>query len=709
MRIADFSFILAMTIALNGCLETKEIKPPVADKKPHDVGLHGDTRIDDYYWMNGYFAKTADSNKVLQYLEAENTYRDAILADIKGLRDTLFQEMKGRIKEQDQTVPVFHNGYYYYNRYEEGSEYPIICRRKEKLDAPEIILLNINEMAKGFEYFECEEYAVSPDNKLIAYAVDTLSRRQFTIYIRNLETGETYADAMYPCNDDLVWANNSRHLFYLENNEQTLLTEKLKRHEVNTPGTSDKTVYREKDSTNYLALTKSTSDKFIFLRSKSTLSSEFRYLDANDPGGEFKIIQPRIKDVLYEVAEQNGKFLVLTNLEAKNFRLMETSVEKPTVENWKEIIPHDRDTLLEAVYTFRNHFVVEERKNGLTQLHIYNVTSNENYYLDFGEPAYAAFPELNPEYNTSIFRYNYTSLTTPESEFDYDMNYKTRTLLKQQEVVGGYNKEDYVTERLWAPSIDGKQIPISIVYKKGFKRDGSAPLLLYGYGSYGNSSDPHFSSSRLSLIDRGFAYAIAHIRGGQELGREWYEDGRLLNKKNTFTDFVAVAEYLVKEKFTSPDHLYAYGGSAGGLLMGAITNIRPNLWNGVVADVPFVDVVTTMLDETIPLTTNEFDEWGNPKNKEYYEYLKSYSPYDNIEKKSYPNLLVMTGLHDSQVQYFEPAKWVAKLREYKTDENLLVLSTNMAFGHGGASGRFDFLHDIALMFAFFLKLERQLQ
>ncbi|MBL7698679.1 MAG: S9 family peptidase [Chitinophagaceae bacterium] len=695
-----------MTV-LNGCTDKKEnITPPVAEKKPHDVGSHGDKRIDYYYWMNAYFKKTADSDKVVQYLEAENKYRDAILADVKDLRDTLFKEMKGRIKEKDQSVPVFHNGYYYYNRYEEGSEYPVICRKKESLDAPEIILLDVNRMAKGFEFFEFENSAVSPDNKLIAYAVDTLSRRQYTIYIKNLETGEVFPDAMYPCNDDIEWANDSKHLFYIENNTQTLLTEKIKRHVAGTPGADDKTVYHEKDSTNYLALTKTTSDKFIMVRSRSTLSSEVRFLDANNPKADFKILQPRMKDVLYDAVEQNGKFLIRTNLDAKNFRLMEAPVESPSVENWKEVIPHRKDVLLEDVYPFKNHFVAEERKNGLMQLRIRNIATGEDHYLDFGEPAYAATPELNPEYNTPVFRYNYTSLTTPESEFDYDMNTKTKTLLKQQEVVGGYNKEEYVTERLWAPAGDGKQVPISIVYKKGFKRDGSAPLLLYGYGSYGHSSDPYFSSPRLSLIDRGFAYAIAHIRGGQELGREWYEDGRLLHKKNSFSDFIAVAEYLVKEKYTSPAHLYAYGGSAGGLLVGAVVNMKPDLWNGVVAEVPFVDVVTTMLDETIPLTTNEFDEWGDPKKKEYYDYLKSYSPYDNVERKSYPNLLVMTGLHDSQVQYFEPAKWVAKLREYKIGDNLLVLSTNMSFGHGGASGRFDFLHDIALMCAFFLKLEK---
>lgn len=707
MRLNAFFCAIAMALVLHGCSENmKEVKPPVADKKPHDVGLHGDRRIDDYYWLNGYFKKTADSSKVIQYLEAENAYRDKVLADVKELRDTLFTEMKARIKEDDRSVPVFDNGYYYYERYEQGSEYPIICRKKDNLSSPEVILLNVNEMAADFEYYECENYAVSPDNKLIAFAVDTLSRRQFTIYIKNLETGEVYPDAMYPTNGSIEWGNDSKHLFYIQNNKETLLTEKVNRHVAGSSSENDATVYLETDSTNYLSITKTTSDKFILLQSRATMSSEYRYLDANVPKGEFVIFQPRIKDVLYDVAEQNGKFLIVTNLEAKNFRLMETPVEKTSVENWREVIPHSTEILLEDIFPFKEHFVVQERKNGLLQLRIRDVKSGQDHYLDFGEAAYSAFPASNPEFNTTVFRYNYTSLRTPDSEFDYDMNSRAKTLLKEQEIVGGYDKEDFVTERFSAATADGKQIPVSIVYKKGFKRDGNAPLLLYGYGSYGSSSDPDFSSSRLSLLNRGFAYAIAHTRGGQELGREWYDDGKLLKKTNTFTDFIAVAEFLVKEKFTSSRHLYAYGGSAGGLLIGAVINMKPELWRGAVSEVPFVDVITTMMDETIPLTTNEFDEWGNPTNKEYYEYLKSYSPYDNIEKKSYPNLLVITGLHDSQVQYFEPAKWVAKLREYKTDDNLLVLSTNMSYGHSGASGRYDYLHDIALMCAFFLKLEK---
>lgn len=706
MQLMKGMIVCASIFFLNGCSHNKEmIKPPVAEKRAHDVGMHGDKRNDEYYWLEGYFRKNADSTKVVNYLKAENKYRDTMLADIRGLRDTLFNEMKGRIKEDDQSVPVFHNGYYYYRRYEKGSEYPVICRKKNNLASPEIVLLNINEMAEGLEYYECDSYEVSPDNKLLAFAVDTLSRRQFTIYIKNLETGEIYKDAMYPSAESMAWANDSKHLFYISNNPETLLSEKVKRHIVGHSGADDEVVYEEKDKSNYLRLHKTTSDKVITVRSEATLSAEMWFLDADKPTEKFKVLQPRMKDVLYDAVEQNGKFLIFTNLEAKNFRVMEAPVDHPGVENWKEVIKHNPQVLIEDIHPFKNHFVVTQRKNGLVEMLIRNITTNEEHLLDFGEASYSAEAELNPEYNTTVLRYSFTSLRTPASEFDYDLNTKEKTLLKEQVVVGGYNKEDYITERLFATASDGKKVPVSIVYKKGFKRDGTSPLWLVGYGAYGHSSDPYFSSTRLSLLDRGFAYAVAHIRGGEELGREWYEDGRLLNKKNTFTDFIAVAEFLIAEKFTSPDHLYAYGGSAGGLLIGAVVNMRPDLWKGVVAEVPFVDVITTMLDETIPLTTNEFDEWGNPKKKEYYDYMKTYSPYDNVEAKSYPNLLVMTGLHDSQVQYFEAAKWVARLRASKTDKNLLLLSTNMSFGHGGASGRYDYLHDIALMIGFALRLE----
>ncbi|HUQ66862.1 MAG TPA: S9 family peptidase [Flavitalea sp.] len=696
-----------MTLMTGSCMDGKKsVNPPVADKIPKDVGMHGDKRIDNYYWMNDYFKKGPLSDKVVSYLEAENKYTDAVLSDVKDLRDTLFNEMKSRIKQSDQSVPVFKNGYYYYNRFVEDKQYAIYCRRKASMDSPEIILLNLNEMAKGHAFFEVEAIQVSPDNKLLAFAVDTLSRRQYSVHIKNLETGDIYPDAMYPASPAVQWANDSKTIFYTANDPNTLLSEKINRHVVGSDSKNDLTVYEEKDKSTYLYLEKLRSQKFIVIRSESTMSSEVFYLDANTPDGEFKVFQPRMKDVKYTIDEQDDRFLILTNLNAKNFRLMEAAVGKPSVDNWKEMIPHRTDVLLEHIYAFHDFYVVTERKDGLVKVNVHNEKPKSDHYIDFDEPAFKVEVSDNPEFYATQLRYQYTSLKTPFSEFDYDMASRSKKLLKEQEVTGGYNKEDYVTERLFAVASDGVKVPVSLVYKKGFKKDGKSPLVLYGYGSYGYSADAAFASHRLSLLNRGFAYAIAHIRGGQEMGREWYENGKLMKKKNTFTDFIAAAEYLVNHKITSPENLYASGGSAGGLLMGAIINMKPHLWKGVVAEVPFVDVVTTMLDESIPLTTNEFDEWGNPKNKDAYEYMKSYSPYDNVAAVEYPNLLVITGLHDSQVQYFEPAKWVAKMREMKKGDELLLLQTNMDYGHGGASGRFDYLKKIALMAAFFLKLEK---
>jgi oligopeptidase B len=655
--------------------------------------------------MNDYFKKGPLSDKVVKHLQSENEYTESVLSDIRELRDTLFDEMKSRIKEKDETVPVLENGYYYYSRYEEGKQYAIYCRKKGSLAATEEVLLNINEMAAGHPYFKATGFTVSTDNQLLAYAVDTLSRRQYSIYVKNLSSGEIYNDVMYPAAADLAWANDNKTLFYIENNQQTLLTEKIKKHVIGTNSSDDEVVYHEKDHSNYLNLSKLRSKKFIVITSSATMSSEVMFMDAAKPDDELKVIQPRMKDVLYSVDEQNGKFLIRTNYQAKNFRLMETQVDKPSVDNWQDVIPHRNDVLIENVHAFKNFYVVTERKDGLIKFRVHQDDNGEDHYVVFDEPAYSAGIGSNAEFDTSVVRFEYTSLTTPESAFDYDMINRKKTLLKEQEVVGGYNKQDYITERLYAIAADGERVPISVVYRKGFNKDGKAPLLLYGYGSYGISIDASFSGTRLSLLNRGFAFAIAHVRGGQEMGREWYENGRQMKKKNTFTDFIAAAEYLVQNNFTSPQHLYAYGGSAGGLLMGAIINLRPELWNGVVAEVPFVDVVTTMLDETIPLTSNEFDEWGNPKNKDAYDYMKSYSPYDNLQNIEYPNLLVITGLHDSQVQYFEPAKWVAKLREMKKGDNLLLLQTNMDYGHGGASGRFDYLNEIALMWGFFIRLE----
>jgi len=681
------------------------LTPPIADIKPHNRTIHADTVPDNYYWMIDYFKKGPDSTKVVEYLKAENKYLDTMMNGTKDFQKKLFEEMKARIKEKDESVPVFKSGYYYYTRNEEGKQYYKYCRKKGSLDAKEEMLLDVDAMAEGHPYFAATGFSVSEDNKLLAYGIDTVSRRQYIIHIKNLETGETYPDAIHNTSGGSEWANDNKTLFYTEKNQETLLTEKIKRHTLGTPETADAVVYLEKDHSNYIGVDKTKSGKFIFIISQATMSSEYRILDANKPTGNFTVFQPRMKDVLYEVTDEGTKFLVNTNWNAKNFRLMECSYDKTDSASWKEVIPNRPDVLLEGVDEFKNFLVIIERKNGLRQMNIKNTASGKEHYLDFGEPAYAANPASNPEFNSNTLRYNYTSLTTPSSVYDYNMETSEKKLMKQQEVVGGYNSTDYVTERIYATAKDSTKVPISIVYKKGFQKDGHAPLLLYGYGSYGASMDASFSSARLSLLNRGFTFAIAHIRGGQEMGRQWYDDGKLMKKKNTFTDFTDCGEYLLAQKYTSKEHLYAQGGSAGGLLMGAIATMRPDLWHGVIAQVPFVDVVNTMLDESIPLTTNEFDEWGNPKNKDAYEYMKSYSPYENVTKNPYPNMLVTTGLHDSQVQYFEPAKWVAKIRSLKTDNNLLLLYTNMEAGHGGASGRFNYLKEVAMQYAFLFALE----
>jgi oligopeptidase B len=681
------------------------IAAPICEKKPKELTAHGDKRIDNYFWLNDYFKKGPDSTKVVEYLTTENKYYDTMMSGTKQLQEKLYAEMKARIKEKDESVPVFKNGYYYYNRVEEGKDYFVYCRKKGALDAKEEVLLDVNKMAEGHNYFSATGFEVSMDNKLMAYGIDTVSRRQYDIYVKNLETGEIYKDVISNTEGGPVWANDNQTFFYTSKNKVTLLSEKIKKHKLGTDAATDKTVYEEKDPSNYIGVGKTKSDKFIIIGSSGTLSSECKFIDANKPDEPFKIFQPRMKEVLYDVDHANDKFYIRTNLNAKNFKVVTCAEDKTDSSNWKELIAHNDSILIQGIDVFKNYIAVSERKNGLTQVHIINTQNNASHYLAFDEPAYTANLGYTPDYNSEVVRFNYTSLTTPSSVYDYNMGTKEKKLMKQQEVVGGYTVSDYVTERLFATAKDGTKIPISIVYKKGFKKDGTAPLHLYGYGSYGASMDASFSSGRLSLLNRGFAFAIAHIRGGQEMGRYWYEDGKMMKKKNTFTDFIDCAEFLLANKYTTKEHLYTSGGSAGGLLMGAVVNMRPDLWHGVILAVPFVDVINTMSDASIPLTTNEYDEWGNPANKESYMYMKSYSPYDNVEKKAYPNMLVTTGLHDSQVQYFEPAKWVAKLRELKTDNNKLLLYTNMEAGHGGASGRFKALKDRAREFAFFLALE----
>lgn len=708
-------FTAAIAISLMACNSESNMKreaytwpgdkAPVATTKAHWRTIHGDSVADPYYWLYDYFGKGPDSTNVVEYLKAENKYTDTMMSGTKALQEKLFTEMKARIKEKDESVPVFKNGYYYYSRTEDGQQYYKYCRKKGSLDAKEEILLDVDAMAKGKAYYAVSGFEISEDNNLLAFGVDEVSRRQYTIQVKNLTTGEILKDAIKNTGGDPCWAADNKTIFYTSNNPVTLLSEKIKRHTLGADATTDATVYEEKDKSNYIGVGKSKNGKQIFIISQATLSAEWRMIDAATPTAAFKVFQPRMKDVLYSITPLADKFLIRTNWNAKNFRLMECPLDKTDTSNWKEVIPHRTDVLFEGVEEFKDFLVFTERKNGLIQMSVRNLKDNKEHYLDFGEPAYTAYPGSNPDYNSTTLRYSYTSLTTPNSTYDYNMTSKEKKLLKQQEVLGGYNSKDYVTERLYATAKDGTKIPISLVYKKSFSKSDKNPLLLYGYGSYGASMDASFSSTRLSLLNRGFVYAIAHIRGGQEMGRQWYEDGKLMKKINTFTDFIDCGEFLVKEKYTSKEHLFAQGGSAGGLLMGAVVNMAPQMWRGVIAQVPFVDVINTMLDESIPLTTNEFDEWGNPKNKDAYDYMKKYSPYENIEKKEYPNLLVTTGLHDSQVQYFEPAKWVAKLRTMKTDKNVLLLKTDMDYGHGGASGRFDYLKDIALNYAFLFALE----
>lgn len=700
--------LTASVIAFTGMMNAQQfpnVKPPVAEKQSHTRTIHGDSVEDPYYWMIDYFKKGKGSTKVIQYLTEENQYLEKMMADTQPFQDKLFQEMKARMKEKDESVPTFKNGYYYYSKTEEGKQYYKYCRKKGSLDAKEEILLDVDKMAEGKAYYSVGGMSISPNNQLMIFGVDDVSRRQYKLFLKDLKTRKVTDLNIKNTSGNATWANDNKTIFYTANNPVTLLSERIMRHSLGTDSQNDVVVYEEKDNTNYIGQYKSKNEKYIFISSAATTSSEIRYISADDPFAEFKVFQPRMKDVLYSVTALEDKFLVRTNKDALNFKIVETPLNKTTVENWKDFVPHRKDVLMSGVTEFKNFLVFQERYNGLTQLVVMNRKTGKTEQIKFDEPAYTVFASGNPEYNTDNFRFGYTSMITPSSQYEQNLQTGKRTLLKQQEVLGGYDKNQYVTERLFATANDSTKIPISIVYKKGFKRDGNQPLLLYAYGSYGSSMDATFSSPRLSLLDRGFAYAIAHIRGGQEMGRQWYEDGKMMKKKNTFTDFINAGEFLVKEKYTSPKHLYAQGGSAGGLLMGVVANMKPELWNGIISQVPFVDVVNTMLDESIPLTTNEYDEWGNPNNKEAYFYMKSYSPYENIERKNYPNLLITTGLHDSQVQYFEPAKWTAKLRDLKTDNNVLFLKTDMEYGHGGASGRFDYLKDIALIYAFMFKLE----
>ncbi len=676
------------------------MQAPIAKKIPRELTIHNDTRIDPYYWL-----REREDQEVIAYLEAENTYTKEKLKHTEALQEELFEEMKGRIKEKDQSVPYLDNGYYYITRYEEGHEYPIYIRKKESLDAPEELLLNVNELAEDHAYYNISSRSVSPDNKLLAYGEDTVSRRLYTIRFKNLETGEILEDAIPNTSGKAVWADDNETVFYVKKDTDTLRDYKVFRHKLGAPLSEDVEVWHEADDSYLTYIYKTKSRKYVVIGSYYSNSQDYRILPAADPTGTFQVFHSREKGLEYDFAHFEDHFYVRTNWNAQNFRLMRTPEKATSKENWVEVLPHREDVLLEDMDVFKDFLVLSERISGLTQLRI-RPWKGEEHYIAFDEEAFVAGVGINLEFDTPLLRLGYQSMTTPPTVYDYHMKEQTFDLLKEQEVLGGFDKHNYHAERMFAPSIGGEKIPISLVYRKGFQKDGQGPLLLYAYGSYGNSMEPFFSPSRLSLLDRGFAFAIAHVRGGEEMGRRWYEEGKMLNKKNTFHDFIACAEYLVQQHYTNPVKLFAMGGSAGGLLMGAIVNMRPDLWKGVVAAVPFVDVVTTMLDTSIPLTTFEYDEWGNPNIKEYYDYIKSYSPYDQVEAKNYPNILVTTGLHDSQVQYWEPAKWVAKLRDKKRDNNLLLLKTNMEAGHGGASGRFRRLKELALDYAFIIDLAK---
>lgn len=687
------------------------IVEPIASKKPFSMITHNHERVDPYFWMRlsdeqkNTDIPDAQTQEVLDYLSAENQYLEHQLKHTEPLQEKLYQEIIGRIKKDDSSAPYYKNGYWYYTRYETGKEYPIYCRKKGALDTEELVMLDVNTLAKDHTYYSAVALRVSPDNKILAFSEDTTGRRIYTVRFVYLETGAFLSDELTNTDGSGAWANDNETYFYTVKNAISLLSEKVMRHHLGSNPEEDTVVYTEEDPSFYIGVYRSKSGRYVIIYNSSTISSDYHILSADTPLGDFKQFADRQPNHEYSIYHDVDQFYILTNSEAKNFRLMKTSEQATEQEHWEEVIAHREDVLLEDIEVFKNYLVTSERANAKTAINIIHRITKVSHSIDFGEEAFVASVGNNPEFDSDSLQFQYSSMTTPSSVFDYNMLTYEKTIVKQQQVVGGHTPSNYVTKRLFATARDGKQVPISIVYKKGFEHNGQQPLLLYAYGSYGSSVDPWFSATRLSLLDRGFAWAIAHIRGGEEMGRHWYEEGKMFNKINTFTDYIDCANYLVDEQYTSPEHLYAMGGSAGGLLMGAVVNMAPALFNGAIAAVPFVDVVSTMLDESIPLTTNEFDEWGNPKEEDSYFYMLSYSPYDQVKAQDYPNLLITTGLFDSQVQYWEPAKWIAKLRDLRTDDNLLVMHTNMEAGHGGASGRFRRFKETALEYAFLLDLE----
>ncbi len=683
-------------------MSENKVSAPIAEKIEKKLTIHNDVRIDNYYWLN-----QKENPKVIDYLNAENAYYEAKTAHTKTFQEDLFEEMKSRIKEDDESVPYKKNNYYYTTRFETGKQYPIYSRKKESLEAVEEIMFEVNKLAEGYNFYKLSGLSISPNNKYAAFGVDTVGRREYTLQFKNLETGELFPEKIKNSTGGAAWATDNKTIFYTQKNPTTLRSEKIFRHILGTDPSLDIEVFYENEEAFSTYVYRTKSDKYLIIGSHSSVSTEYRILEADNPTGNFRIFQARERDLEYNIAHYDHNFYVLTNKDnATNFKLMKTSSKETSKENWKDVIPHRADVLLEDISIFKDFLVVEERSNGLNKIRIIRWDDSEDFYLPFEEETYSAGVYYNPEFDTNVIRYGYNSMTTPSSVIDFNVDDKTKDVKKEQQVLGGkFDKNNYTSERLWATAKDGTKIAISLVYNKNTEISKNTPLLLYGYGSYGHTIDAGFSSTRLSLLDRGFVFAIAHVRGSEYLGRNWYENGKLLNKLNTFYDFIDCAKFLIDKKYTSVEHLYASGGSAGGLLMGAVINLNPELFNGVVASVPFVDVLTTMLDDSIPLTTGEYDEWGNPNEKEFYDYMKLYSPYDNVKRQNYPNILVTTGLHDSQVQYFEPAKWVAKLRDFKTDNNLLVLHTDMEAGHGGASGRFDALKEIARDYSFIIDLE----
>ena len=681
-------------------MKNLKLNEPRAEKIEKTLSIHGEDRVDEYYWLN----KRGDK-KVLDYLNSENKYRKELMKDYESLEKEIFNEIKSRIKEDDSSVPYFDNQYFYYTRYEKDKQYPIYCRKKGSLDSKEEILIDANIMSEGHEYFRVGDIEISPDNKIMAYSIDTVSRRIYTIHFKNLETGKTLSKKIPNTSGSITWANDNKTFFYNLKDLETLRTERVMRCDLNSDE-SEKEIFYEEDETFSVYSYKTKSDKFIVIGSSATLSQEYRYIDASNPNGDFKLFDKRVDGLEYSISHFKNKWYILTNKDnATNFKLMVCDEKRTNKENWKEFIGHNDETLLEGIEIFNDYLVITERNNGLRRINIKPWNKSESHYIKFDEEVYSLYSSINPQMNTKKFRYSYSSMTTPNSVVEYDMVKRDTIILKETEVLGGkFDKKNYHTMRVWAPTEDGKKVPISLVYRKDLFKEGKNPLLLYGYGSYGITNNASFSSVRLSLLDRGFVYAIAHIRGSQYLGRKWYDDGKMFNKKNTFRDFIDSGKFLIKQGFANEDKLFAMGGSAGGLLMGAVLNMAPELFKGVIAAVPFVDVVTTMLDEDIPLTTFEYDEWGNPNNKESYDYMLSYSPYDQVDNKDYPAILITTGYHDSQVQYFEAAKWIARLRDRRTNNEPLLLYCNMDAGHGGASGRFEAYKETAMEYAFFISL-----